>query len=77
MHLTKKQKSTLILVAQHMLNDGKVLVKDKHDNTIKESSILGFFSDYTVTLSDTIHSDYSINDITIIPLKNTVSPQSS
>ena len=67
--LTKKQKSKLIQSLQHMINDGKVLIKDKADNTIKESSIFGIYANYTVSLSDTIHSKYSIDDITIIPLK--------
>lgn len=49
-----------------MLAGGKVVVKDKHDNTVKESQIIAIYSDCTVTLSDTVHSDYSINDVTAV-----------
>jgi hypothetical protein len=62
------KKARMIQLCNHMVNGGKVVVKDKHDFTVKESSINGIFDDYTVTLSDTIHSEYSINEVTIKPL---------
>ena len=69
MTLSEQQKTRLVSVAQHMVNGGKVYVTDKHDNVLKESAITAVYSDYTVTLSDTVHIDYSIKQITIIPLE--------
>ena len=62
----KKEKA--LKLCDHMLDDGKVVVKDKHDNTVKESRITAVYADYTVTLPDTVHSDYCIGDVTIIPI---------
>jgi hypothetical protein len=56
-------------VFNHMLAGGKVVVKDKYDGIIKESSITAVYSDHTVTLSNTVNSDYSIFDVTLKPLK--------
>lgn len=52
----------------HMRAGGKVLVKDKHDFTIKESIIFAIYAEYEVELDDTVHRNYSVNDVTIIPL---------
>lgn len=62
-----KNIKTMLLCA-HMLAGGKVMVKDKHDHTVKESRITALYSDFTITLSDTVHSDYKIKDVTILPL---------
>lgn len=51
-----------------MLAGGKVLVKDRYDNTVKESRITAVYSDCTITLSDTVHSDYRVKDVTIVPI---------
>lgn len=62
--MDKKTKMRQLL--EVLLSNKKVVVKDKYDNTIKESRITALYADYTVTLSDTVHSDYSIKDVTII-----------
>lgn len=62
------KKARMIELCNHMFNGGKVVVKDKYDHTVKESRISALYSDYTVTLPDTVHSEYSIKDITIKPL---------
>jgi|GEM_PF-4289604 len=62
-----KNIKTMLLCA-HMLAGGKVVVKDKYDHTVKESRISAVYADYTITLPDTVHSDYSIKDVTIVPL---------
>lgn len=72
MKLTKKQKSKLVAVSRHMADGGKVLIKDAYDNTVKQSDIVAIYSDYTIVLADTFHSEYSIDDVTIIPLNNFV-----
>ncbi len=56
----------MTLLFQAMINGGKVVVKDKADNTVKESRISAIYVDRTVTLPDCIHSDNSIFDVTII-----------
>jgi len=59
-----------VALKRHQAAGGKVLVKDKHDKTIKQSTIAVIYSDYTVSLDDTVHSDYKVMDLTIIPLEN-------
>lgn len=49
-----------------MLTGGKVVVKDKFDHTIKESSICSIYADNTVTLPDTVNTEYNIFEVTII-----------
>ncbi len=68
MNLTPKQKRKVMALCRHMLNDGKVLVKDKFDYTVKQSNITALSADYTVTLSDTVHREYSVDNVTIIPI---------
>lgn len=63
----KKEKA--LKLCDHLLAGGKVLVKDKSDNTIKESRIYSVNPDYSVTLEDTVHKDYSSLDVTIIPIE--------
>lgn len=54
-------------LTKHMMNKGKVVVKDKADNTIKESRITAVYADNTVVLCDCIHTEYSFWDVTIVP----------
>lgn len=63
----KKEKA--LKLCAHMLDGGKVVVKDKHDNTIKESEIFCVECDYNVILRNTIWPEYSVMDVTIIPIE--------
>jgi len=69
MKKTKKQiKERLQEVCNHFVKDGKALIKDKADGVVKESRITAVYSDNTVVLSDCIHCEYGIFNITLIPL---------
>lgn len=58
---------------RYMLTDQKVSVVDTYDNVRKQSSITALYSDNTVTLCDTVQSDYPIEKIRFInPKKNKV-----
>ena len=59
-------------VFNHMLAGGKVVVKDRYDGVVKESRITAVYSDNTVTLCDTVSSDYGIFDITLKPCQNKI-----
>jgi hypothetical protein len=58
---------SIIEISLHMAMGGKVKVKDKHDGQYKKSSITAVYSDRTVTLCDTVHSDYKISELKLIP----------
>lgn len=62
--MDKKAKMRELL--EVMLSNKKVTVMDKHDHKVKESSISAIYCDYTVILSDTVHSDYKIKDVSIV-----------
>lgn len=62
-----RTKKKALQICKHMMAGGKVLVKDKHDHVVKESSIVAVYSDETAILGDTIHCEYKIKDLTIIP----------
>ena len=67
-YLLKIQNTNRALqLTKHMMGKGKVVVKDKADNTIKESHITAVYADNTVVLCDCIHVEYSFWDVTIIP----------
>ena len=60
--------TSLMLLCAHMLSGGKVVVKDKHDHTVKESTITAVYANFTVKLADTVLTDYDIAHVTLIPL---------
>jgi hypothetical protein len=67
MKRSKKQiTDRMMLLCVVMVTGGKVVVKDKHDNTVKQSIISTIYADRTITLPDCIHSEYGIFDVTII-----------
>lgn len=59
----------MMVLCAHMVSGGKVLVKDKHDHTIKQSTISVIYADHTVELPDCIETIYGIFDVTIKPLQ--------
>lgn len=59
----------MMVLCAHMVNGGIVVVKDKADNTIKESAIIAIYADHTVVLPDCIRETYGIFDVTIKPLQ--------
>jgi hypothetical protein len=58
---------SIIEISLHMAMGGKVKVKDKYDGQYKQSRITAVYSDRTVTLCDTVHSDYKISEIKLLP----------
>jgi hypothetical protein len=69
-HSKKQKQNRMMLLCATMATGGKVVVKDKFDNTIKESTITAIYADHTVELPDCIETIYNIFDVTIIrPLK--------
>lgn len=60
----------MMVLCAHMVNGGKVVVKDKADNTIKESAIIAIYADHTVVLPDCINATYGIYDVTIKQLSH-------
>lgn len=67
--MSKKEKEDRMMeLCRHMIKRGKVVVKDKADKTVKESTITAVYCDGTVTLPDCIHCDYDVFDVTIIPV---------
>lgn len=72
MKKTDKQKADELMrqLLNHMLNGGKVEVKDEKDNVIKQSCIVALYSDYTIILGETIVSDYKISKDKLIPITN-------
>jgi hypothetical protein len=64
-HSKKQITDRMMLLCTTMVTGGKVLVKDKADNTIKQSTITAIYSDRTVGLPDCIHCEYGIFDVTI------------
>lgn len=55
-------------VCTHFCKGGKVMVTDKYDGKVKKSSISSVYADHTVILPNCVINDYSIFDITLIPI---------